>query len=211
MIKKSLGILRFDYSLIPDLPGLLVTNSFASSSFSPDILSRSILFGSGRSSTVSTSPSADNPASMRNSPDSPMDDPRIITQRKFLLTLIGTAGSWFLMDWALYGNSIMSSQMLSVLVPSSTLSYDFSYLPFALMLFMMGFGMGMFVAPAVARAVVNEPGRSLVRNMRTMLKNMPMLAVCPVFCRVILIPDATPLRRLPYCQDQFVPFFHKVP
>ncbi len=44
---------------------------------------------------------------------------RIITQKKFLLTLIGTAGSWFLMDWALYGNSIMSSQMLSVLVPSS--------------------------------------------------------------------------------------------
>ncbi len=43
----------------------------------------------------------------------------IILQRKFLLTLIGTAGSWFLMDWALYGNSIMSGQMLSVLVPSS--------------------------------------------------------------------------------------------
>jgi PHS family inorganic phosphate transporter-like MFS transporter len=43
----------------------------------------------------------------------------IITQKKFLLTLLGTAGSWFLMDWALYGNSIMSSQMLSVLVPSS--------------------------------------------------------------------------------------------
>jgi Major Facilitator Superfamily. len=43
----------------------------------------------------------------------------ILTQRKFLLTLLGTAGCWFLMDWALYGNSIMSSQMLSVLVPSS--------------------------------------------------------------------------------------------
>ncbi len=43
----------------------------------------------------------------------------IITQKKFLLTLIGTAGSWFLMDWALYGNSIMSSQMLSDLVPSA--------------------------------------------------------------------------------------------
>lgn len=42
----------------------------------------------------------------------------IITQKKFLLTLIGTAGSWFLMDWALYGNSIMSNQMLSDLVPS---------------------------------------------------------------------------------------------
>ncbi len=44
---------------------------------------------------------------------------KIITQRKFMLTLLGTAGSWFLMDWALYGNSIMSSSMLSVLVPTS--------------------------------------------------------------------------------------------
>jgi len=48
----------------------------------------------------------------------------IITQKKFLLTLIGTAGSWFLMDWALYGNSIMSSQMLSVLVPSSVVGLN---------------------------------------------------------------------------------------
>lgn len=45
----------------------------------------------------------------------------ILRQRRFLLTLIGTAGSWFLMDWALYGNSIMSSQMLSALVPSSVI------------------------------------------------------------------------------------------
>ncbi len=44
---------------------------------------------------------------------------QIIKQKRFILTLIGTAGSWFLMDWALYGNSIMSSSMLSVLVPSS--------------------------------------------------------------------------------------------
>ncbi len=43
----------------------------------------------------------------------------IIKQKRFLLTLLGTAGSWFLMDWALYGNSIMSNSMLSVLVPSA--------------------------------------------------------------------------------------------
>ncbi len=49
---------------------------------------------------------------------------KIITQRKFLLTLLGTAGTWFLMDWALYGNSIMSSQMLSVLVPSSVVGLN---------------------------------------------------------------------------------------
>jgi PHS family inorganic phosphate transporter-like MFS transporter len=45
----------------------------------------------------------------------------IMKQKKFLLTLLGTAGSWFLMDWALYGNSIMSSSMLSALVPSSVI------------------------------------------------------------------------------------------
>ncbi|MCL4331121.1 MAG: MFS transporter [Candidatus Thermoplasmatota archaeon] len=44
---------------------------------------------------------------------------QILKQRKFILTLLGTAGSWFLMDWALYGNSIMSSSMLGVLVPAS--------------------------------------------------------------------------------------------
>ena len=43
----------------------------------------------------------------------------ILKNRKFALTLLGTAGSWFLMDWALYGNSIMSNTMLGSLVPST--------------------------------------------------------------------------------------------
>ncbi len=43
----------------------------------------------------------------------------LFTDRTFLLTLIGTMGTWFLMDWAFYGNSIMSSTILSTLVPSS--------------------------------------------------------------------------------------------
>ena len=49
----------------------------------------------------------------------------IIKQKRFLLTLLGTAGSWFLMDWALYGNSIMSNSMLSALVPSSVTGLSF--------------------------------------------------------------------------------------
>ncbi|MHB1440547.1 MAG: MFS transporter [Cuniculiplasma sp.] len=48
----------------------------------------------------------------------------ILSQRKFVLTLLGTAGSWFLMDWALYGNSIMSNSMLSTLVPSSVVGMN---------------------------------------------------------------------------------------
>ena len=42
----------------------------------------------------------------------------IVFHERFLVTLIGTAGSWFLMDWALYGNSIMSNSMLAGLVPA---------------------------------------------------------------------------------------------
>ncbi len=44
---------------------------------------------------------------------------QILKQKKFALTLLGTAGTWFLMDWALYGNSIMSNSMLSALVVPS--------------------------------------------------------------------------------------------
>ncbi|MDA8054088.1 MAG: MFS transporter [Thermoplasmatales archaeon] len=44
---------------------------------------------------------------------------RILTDWRLLALIIGTAGSWFLMDWALYGNSIMSSDMLGFLVPST--------------------------------------------------------------------------------------------
>ncbi|MDG7041278.1 MAG: MFS transporter [Nitrososphaerota archaeon] len=44
---------------------------------------------------------------------------QLLTNARLLALIIGTAGTWFLMDWALYGNSIMSSTMLSFLVPST--------------------------------------------------------------------------------------------
>jgi len=44
---------------------------------------------------------------------------QLFTDRRLLVLLIGTAGTWFLMDWALYGNSIMSTTMLAFLVPGS--------------------------------------------------------------------------------------------
>ena len=44
-------------------------------------MSRSILLGSGSSNRVITRPSAERKASIRNSPDSPMEDDIIITLR----------------------------------------------------------------------------------------------------------------------------------
>lgn len=42
-------------------------------------------------------------------------------QKPFLLRLIGTAGSWFLMDIAFYGNSVSSPLILKALQPHATL------------------------------------------------------------------------------------------
>ncbi len=47
---------------------------------------------------------------------------QILKQRKFILTLLGTAGTWFLMDWAFYGNSIMSSRIFATLITATGLA-----------------------------------------------------------------------------------------
>ncbi len=44
-----------------------------------------------------------------------------LTSQPFLLRLIGTAGSWFLMDIAFYGNSVSSPLILKALQPHGTL------------------------------------------------------------------------------------------
>ncbi len=42
----------------------------------------------------------------------------IFTDRRLALTLLATAGAWFLMDWSFYGNSIMGGSIYGALVPS---------------------------------------------------------------------------------------------
>jgi len=44
-----------------------------------------------------------------------------LTSKPFLLRLIGTAGSWFLLDIAFYGNSVSSPLILKLLQPTGTL------------------------------------------------------------------------------------------
>ena len=44
-----------------------------------------------------------------------------LTSKPFLLRLVGTAGSWFFMDIAFYGNSVSSPLILKLLQPTGTL------------------------------------------------------------------------------------------
>ena len=71
----------------------------------------------------------------------------------------------------------------------STLSYDFSYLPFALMLFMMGFGMGTFAAPNITAIMNSVPPqlRGVASGMRTTLQNTGQTASMGIFFSIVLV------------------------
>lgn len=45
----------------------------------------------------------------------------LFTNRRFLLTLVGTAFSWMFLDMAFYGNSVSSSLVMKSLSPTGTL------------------------------------------------------------------------------------------
>jgi MFS transporter, PHS family, inorganic phosphate transporter len=44
----------------------------------------------------------------------------LLTSRSLLLTLIGTAGCWFLLDYAYYGNTISTPQIISLISPHAS-------------------------------------------------------------------------------------------
>jgi MFS transporter, PHS family, inorganic phosphate transporter len=43
-----------------------------------------------------------------------------LSDRRWLITLVGTAGCWFLLDYAYYGNTISTPQILTLISPSAT-------------------------------------------------------------------------------------------
>ncbi|MHB2024984.1 MAG: MFS transporter, partial [Mycobacteriales bacterium] len=43
-----------------------------------------------------------------------------LTDKRYLLTLLGTAGTWFILDYAYYGNTISTPQILKLVSPHTT-------------------------------------------------------------------------------------------
>ena len=50
--------------------------------------------------------------------------------RRFLLLLLGTAGTWFLLDYAYYGNTISSPIVISRLLGSTASSLETTFVGF---------------------------------------------------------------------------------
>ncbi|WP_393971328.1 MFS transporter [Oxyplasma meridianum] len=71
----------------------------------------------------------------------------------------------------------------------STLTYNFTYIPFALMLFMMGFGMGMFAAPNITAIMnsVSPQQRGVASGMRMTLQNTGQTVSMGIFFSIVLI------------------------
>ncbi len=66
-----------------------------------------------------------------------------ITNRKYLLTLIGTAGTWFVFDYAYYGNSISMPLVLKTVAPHAS---DLTSMAWSLIVFVVAAVPGYFLA-----------------------------------------------------------------
>jgi MFS family permease len=68
---------------------------------------------------------------------------QFITNRKYLLTLLGTAGTWFLFDYAYYGNSISMPLVLKLVAPHAS---DITSMAWSLIVFVVAAVPGYFLA-----------------------------------------------------------------
>jgi MFS transporter, PHS family, inorganic phosphate transporter len=67
----------------------------------------------GRPGAVSTARAAAPPPGLR----------AFLTNRRYLVLLAGTAGTWFLLDYAYYGNTISTPQILSLISPGASVTH----------------------------------------------------------------------------------------
>jgi MFS family permease len=100
-----------------------------------------------------------------------------LTNRRFLITLTATAGTWFLLDYAYYGNTISTPQILSLISPSAS-----TMTKIALQL-------GIFVIAAVPGYVLAIARLDKIGHRRLQLLGFAMMAAC--FAVIGLVPGMT--------------------
>jgi len=95
---------------------------------------------------------------------------------KFLVRLIGTAGSWFLMDIAFYGNSVSSPLILKMIQPKgSLLSHTLISLAIFAIAALPGYWLAVFLLDKLGRKRIQWQG---------------FLAMALIFGAIWIIPDA---------------------
>ena len=100
-----------------------------------------------------------------------------LTDRKWLIMLAGTAGCWFLLDYAYYGNTISTPQILSLISPhASTMTK-------------VAVQLAIFVVAAVPGYVLAIARLDKIGHRRLQLIGFAMMALC--FLIIAAVPGMT--------------------
>jgi MFS family permease len=100
-----------------------------------------------------------------------------LTSRRWLITLAGTAGCWFLLDYAYYGNTISTPQILSLISPhASTMTK-------------IALQLAIFVVAAVPGYVLAIARLDRIGHRRLQLAGFAVMALC--FSVIAAVPGMT--------------------
>ena len=100
-----------------------------------------------------------------------------LTNRRWLITLAGTAGCWFLLDYAYYGNTISTPQILGLISPhASTMTK-------------IALQLAIFVVAAVPGYVLAIARLDRIGHRRLQLTGFAAMALC--FAVIAAVPGMT--------------------
>ena len=100
-----------------------------------------------------------------------------LTSRRWLIMLAGTAGTWFLLDYAYYGNTISTPQILSLISPDASTMTK------------IAIQLAIFVVAAVPGYVLAIARLDRIGHRRLQLLGFAMMAVC--FLIIAAVPGMT--------------------
>jgi MFS transporter, PHS family, inorganic phosphate transporter len=138
-------------------------------------LSRGLVGGTG-SSGLAAEPTAEPTAEPIAEP-SRMALRAFLTNRRFLIMLAGTAGSWFLLDYAYYGNTISTPQIIKLISPTASIMTT------------IAIQLGIFVVAAVPGYILGIARIDKIGHRRLQLAGFAMMALC--FAIIGLVPGMT--------------------
>jgi PHS family inorganic phosphate transporter-like MFS transporter len=100
-----------------------------------------------------------------------------LTSRRWLITLAGTAGCWFLLDYAYYGNTISTPQILSLISPNASTMTKISL------------QLAIFVVAAVPGYLLAIARLDRIGHRKLQLGGFVMMALC--FLIIAAVPGMT--------------------
>lgn len=126
-------------------------------------------------STRFTAARAAAPAARTSAPRTGLKE--LLTSRRFLTLLAGTAGCWFLLDYAYYGNTISTPQIVSLISPHASDSAT------------IAIELAIFVVAALPGYILAITKMDRIGHRRLQLIGFVMMGVC--FAVIGLVPGMT--------------------